>query len=213
MPPRRRCWTPIFTDAPNAPAASVHSSRCGNSCGSCLPIRRPRNCSRGSLLRSRRRNGTPKRIPHPEERMRRGRFSPDSGFPLRRPRSSCYSPPSTRTSANIHARRPPPVRPLFRTCPPKPARHLLPVRWRRRGTPPKSLPSGIRLPRGAPKTAKEAAPSAPKPRAWTAESLPSAPAYLASTDSERIVPFVPPRPLCRPSVQRGHRGERNPGKA
>ena len=56
-------------------------------------------------------------------------------------------------------------------------------------------PPEIRRPRGEQKTAKEAAPSAPKPRAWTAESLPSVPVLRASTDSERIVPVAPPRPL------------------
>ncbi|MHB1025016.1 MAG: zf-HC2 domain-containing protein [Desulfobacteria bacterium] len=59
----------------------------------------------------------------------------------------------------------------------------------------KGSPPGIRLPRGNQKTAKKAVPSAPKPRAWTAENLPSVPVYLASTDSERIVPVAPPRPL------------------
>ena len=59
----------------------------------------------------------------------------------------------------------------------------------------KGLSPGIRRPRGEPKTEKEARPSALKPRAWTAESLPSVPAYFASTDSERIVPVAPPRPL------------------
>jgi hypothetical protein len=56
-------------------------------------------------------------------------------------------------------------------------------------------PPGIRRPREVRKTAKEAAPSAPTPRAWTAESLPSVPVLRASTDSERIVPVAPPRPL------------------
>jgi hypothetical protein len=59
----------------------------------------------------------------------------------------------------------------------------------------KESPPGIRLAQREPKTAKEAAPSAPKPRTWTAEDLPSVPASLASTDSERIVPVAPPRPL------------------
>ena len=53
-------------------------------------------------------------------------------------------------------------------------------------------PSGIRLPRGIPKTPKkEEGPAAAKPRTWAAESLPSVPAVRASTDAERIVPFDP----------------------
>jgi hypothetical protein len=52
-----------------------------------------------------------------------------------------------------------------------------------------------RLARGETRTGKEAAPSAPKPRTWSAGDLPSVPAYLASTDSERIVPVTPPRPV------------------
>lgn len=55
----------------------------------------------------------------------------------------------------------------------------------------KSSPSGIRLTRGNPKTAKEDAPAAPRPRPWTAASLPSVPALRASTDSEPIVPVAP----------------------
>ena len=57
----------------------------------------------------------------------------------------------------------------------------------------KGSPSGIRLPRGNPKTAKkEEAPAPAKSRTWTAADLPSAPAVLASTNSERIVPIAPP---------------------
>ena len=52
-------------------------------------------------------------------------------------------------------------------------------------------PSGIRLPRGNPKTAREEAPAAAKPRTWTAADLPSVPAIRASSDSERIVPVAP----------------------
>jgi hypothetical protein len=59
----------------------------------------------------------------------------------------------------------------------------------------KGSPPGIRRSRGERKTAEEAGPPAPKPRAWTAESLPSVPVYFASTDSERIVPVAPPRSL------------------
>jgi hypothetical protein len=59
----------------------------------------------------------------------------------------------------------------------------------------KSPHPGNRVARGESRTGKEAAPSPPKPRTWTAEDLPSVPAYLASTDSERIVPVAPPRPL------------------
>ena len=55
----------------------------------------------------------------------------------------------------------------------------------------KVSPSRIRLPRGNPKTAKEDAPAAIKPRTWTAADLPSVPAIRASTDSERIVPVAP----------------------
>ena len=55
----------------------------------------------------------------------------------------------------------------------------------------KASPSGIRLPRGNPKTPRDKAPAAAKPRAWTAADLPSVPAIRASTDSERIVPVVP----------------------
>ncbi|HEX7520345.1 MAG TPA: zf-HC2 domain-containing protein [Candidatus Deferrimicrobium sp.] len=60
--------------------------------------------------------------------------------------------------------------------------------------PSKSPPSGIRLPRGNPKTAmKEVAPAA--------ASLPSVPVLRASTDSERIVPVVPsPRPTADPAA-------------
>ena len=58
----------------------------------------------------------------------------------------------------------------------------------------KGSPPEILLPRGNPKTAKEARPSAPKPRTWTAENLPSVPVDFVSTDSERIVPVAPPRP-------------------
>ena len=56
----------------------------------------------------------------------------------------------------------------------------------------KGSPSGIRLPREKPKAAREEAPAAAKPRAWTAADLPSAPALRASTDSGRIVPVAPP---------------------
>ena len=61
-------------------------------------------------------------------------------------------------------------------------------------------PPAIRLPRGNPKTAKkEEAPAAAKPRAWTAADLPSVPAILASTNSERIVPVAPgPGPRIDP---------------
>jgi hypothetical protein len=59
----------------------------------------------------------------------------------------------------------------------------------------KGSPPVIRRSRGERQMAKEAAPPAPKPRAWTEENLPSVPAYFASTDSERIVPVAPPRPL------------------
>jgi len=59
----------------------------------------------------------------------------------------------------------------------------------------KGSPPGIHLPRGNPKTAKEAPPSTAKPRNWAAESLPSVPVDFVSTDSERIVPVAPPRPL------------------
>ncbi|MGB7630625.1 MAG: zf-HC2 domain-containing protein, partial [Candidatus Deferrimicrobium sp.] len=53
-------------------------------------------------------------------------------------------------------------------------------------------PSGIRLPRGNPKTPKkEEGYAAAKPRTWTAASLPSVPVVRASTDAERIVPFAP----------------------
>jgi len=55
----------------------------------------------------------------------------------------------------------------------------------------KVSPSGIRLPRGNPKTAGEEAPAVAKPRTWTAADLPSVPAIRASTDSERIVPIAP----------------------
>jgi hypothetical protein len=55
----------------------------------------------------------------------------------------------------------------------------------------KSPPSGIRLPRGNPKTARVEAPAAAKPRTWTAADLPSVPVIRASSDSERIVPVVP----------------------
>lgn len=62
-------------------------------------------------------------------------------------------------------------------------------------------PPAIRLPRGNPKTAKkEEAPAATKPRTWTAADLPSAPAILASTNSERIVPIAPsPGPTADPA--------------
>jgi hypothetical protein len=65
----------------------------------------------------------------------------------------------------------------------------------------KSSPSVIRLPRETPKEAKEEVPAAPRPRTWTAENLPSVPALRASTDSERIVPVAPPRPLSTPSYK------------
>ena len=64
----------------------------------------------------------------------------------------------------------------------------------------KGPPSGIRLPRGNPKTAREEAPAAPKPRTWTAADLPSVPATLASTNSGRIVPVAPfPGPTADPA--------------
>jgi hypothetical protein len=64
----------------------------------------------------------------------------------------------------------------------------------------KSSPSVIRLPRETPKEAKEEVPAAPRPRTWTAESLPSVPALRASTDSERIVPIAPfPGPTADPA--------------
>jgi anti-sigma factor (TIGR02949 family) len=64
-------------------------------------------------------------------------------------------------------------------------------------------PSGIRLPRGNPKTEREGAPVAPKPRTWTAADLPSVPTTRASTDSERIVPISPfPGPAAEP-LRRG----------
>jgi len=59
----------------------------------------------------------------------------------------------------------------------------------------KGVPQAILPAREKPKTARETAPFMPKPRTWTADSLPSVPATLASTDSERIVPIAPPRPL------------------
>jgi hypothetical protein len=65
----------------------------------------------------------------------------------------------------------------------------------------KIVPPVIRLPRGEPKTAKEAGPSSPKPRTWTAASLPTVPVLRASTDSERIVPVAPsPRPTADPAA-------------
>lgn len=65
----------------------------------------------------------------------------------------------------------------------------------------KIVPPGIRRARGEPKTAKEAGPSAPKPRTWTAASLPTVPVLRASTDSERIVPVAPsPRPTADPAA-------------
>jgi len=74
----------------------------------------------------------------------------------------------------------------------------------------KSSPPGIRLADGKPRAAKEAAPSLPMPRTWTAESLPSVPVSLASTDSERIVPVAPPRPLPALSYGRDLVVEVNP---
>ena len=66
----------------------------------------------------------------------------------------------------------------------------------------KGSPSGVRLPRGNPKTAREEAPAAAMPRAWTAADLPSAPALRASTDSERIAPVVPsPGPATDPAAE------------
>jgi anti-sigma factor RsiW len=59
----------------------------------------------------------------------------------------------------------------------------------------KGSPPGVHLPRANPKTAEEAGPSAPKPRTWTAEDLPSVPVYFVGTDSERLVPIAPPRPF------------------
>ncbi len=62
-------------------------------------------------------------------------------------------------------------------------------------------PPAIRLPRGNPKTAREEAPAAAKPRTWTAADLPSVPALRASSDSERIVPFFPsPGPAADPAA-------------
>src|SRR5512141_2070755 len=63
-------------------------------------------------------------------------------------------------------------------------------------------PSGNRLPRGNTKTAKkEEAPASARPRTWAAADLPSVPATLASTNSERIVPFAPfPRPTSDPAA-------------
>src|SRR5512141_2620779 len=65
----------------------------------------------------------------------------------------------------------------------------------------KVAPPAIRLPRGNPKAAKkEGAPAAPIPRTWTAADLPSVPATLASTNSERIVPISPfPGPTTDPA--------------
>ena len=61
-------------------------------------------------------------------------------------------------------------------------------------------PPAIRLRRGNPKTAREEAPAAPKPRTWTAADLPSVPATLASTNSGRIVPVAPfPGPTADPA--------------
>jgi hypothetical protein len=62
-------------------------------------------------------------------------------------------------------------------------------------------PPAIRLPRGNPKTAiKQQAPAVAKPRTWTAADLPSVPATLASTNSERIVPNAPfPGPTANPA--------------
>jgi len=68
----------------------------------------------------------------------------------------------------------------------------------------KGSPPGIRVAHRERKTAGEAGPSAPKPRAWTAESLPSVPVYLAGTDSERIVPVAPyPLPTADPAAAQG----------
>lgn len=74
----------------------------------------------------------------------------------------------------------------------------------------KSSTPGIRPPRGNPETVWEAGPSLPMPRTWTAESLPSVPVSLASTDSERIVPVAPPRPLPALSYGRDLVVEVNP---
>ncbi len=61
-------------------------------------------------------------------------------------------------------------------------------------------PPAVRLPRGNPKTTREEAPPAAKPRTWTAADLPAAPAVLASTNSERIVPIAPfPGPTADPA--------------
>jgi anti-sigma factor RsiW len=65
----------------------------------------------------------------------------------------------------------------------------------------KGSPSGNRLPRGIPKTAREKAPAATKPRTWTAADLPSVPTIRASSDSERIIPVAPSSgPTADPAV-------------
>lgn len=68
----------------------------------------------------------------------------------------------------------------------------------------KNAPSGVRLPRGNPKTPKEETPTAAKPRTWTVADLPSVPIFRASTDSGRIVPFAPSRgPTADPASEEG----------
>ena len=75
----------------------------------------------------------------------------------------------------------------------------------------KGSPPAPRRVQEEPKTASAAAPPAPKPRTWTAADLPSVPAYFASTDSERIVPVAPPRPLSTLPYGRDIVVEVNPG--
>ena len=134
-------------------------------------------------------------------------------IPLERPRPSCCSPPSTGTSTTAA----PPVRP-----PSAPAAQAPEATPRVDISPegPSSAanvpPPTIRLPRGKPTTAKkEEAPAAAKPRTWTAADLPSVPATLASTNSERIIPIAPfPGPTADPAGSGSPAfGERGSGEA
>ena len=130
----------------------------GARCGACPPIPRPRNCSQGCVRRSRRRSGTPVRVPPRAGRLRRGRFSPGSGSPSRRPRPSCCSPPSTGTSE-------PPLSPSARRRLPSrrlPLRRLPSRRHPSRRRPPRRRPR--RRPRSTFPPKRPPAPPASRPR-------------------------------------------------
>ena len=140
------------------------------------------------------RAGSPARV----GRMRRGRSSPGSGFPLEAAAAVLLFATVYwyQRAATLPAR--PPSAPAAQAPVAAPPVDISPEAFPGAANVP---PPAIRLPRGNPRTArKEEAPAAAKPRTWTAADLPSVPATFASTNSERIVPNAPfPGPTSDPA--------------